>query len=116
MDRHRSGQAGVGAVLIALGIVLMGSRLGWGARWDMGHLWPLMVIAAGIAHLVFSEDGRWRRGLIFIVGGTVFLLDRLDVLSLQMTWPLFIVGIGVGMLFRSWSCTPCRNPVARHGR
>ena len=114
VDRQRTGQAVAGTMLVGVGLILLGDRLGWGPQWNMKQLWPVLVMIFGLAQLVSSEDGRWRRGMFFVFFGLVFLLDRLHVMSIRESWPLFIVSAGISMLFGHRRCqTP--KPVARHG-
>ncbi len=43
-------------------------------------------------------------GLFFIAAGVVFLLDRLDVLTLRFgtVWPILLIGVGIAVLAGSF--------------
>lgn len=114
MDRQHTGQAVAGALLVAVGIIFLGDRLGWGPAWNMGQMWPVLTIVAGLTQLMSSERGRWRRGLFWVGFGLIFLLDRLHVLAIRDSWPLFIVSAGIAVLLGHGRCERPR-PVERHG-
>jgi drug/metabolite transporter (DMT)-like permease len=102
MARERDRDGGrwvVGTLLIVLGSLMMLQRLDLPDAWAFDGLWPLLVIAMGLARF-WSRRADWRRGgglgLVFV--GLIFLLHTQDILSLRDSWPLFIVAGGVSIL------------------
>ena len=98
-QRNFSGMA-VGIAIMVVGVLLLLDQTG--IVYDLGwrHLWPTLLIAMGLARLAFPRvDGR-RDGGWMIVIGSVFLLDTLHVLRFRDSWPLFIVAIGIGMVWK----------------
>jgi len=93
MNRERSVW---GVILIVIGLIFLGDRLGWGIAWSMGRLWPLILIAIGVVQFTSGRtgSGAW---LLFI--GGLFLLHQNHILRIGQAWPLFIVAAGVAMLF-----------------
>jgi hypothetical protein len=93
MNRERSIW---GVILIVIGVIFLGERLGWAIGWSMGRLWPLILIAIGAVQLASRRSGAgvW---LLFI--GGLFLLHQNHILRMHDAWPLFIVAAGVAMLF-----------------
>jgi len=96
----RTGRALGGIVIIAVGAVLLASKMGvvfpeWIFTWQM------IVITAGIffgARHSFRHFG-W---LIPVAVGTLFLIDRFDnSFSLgHIMWPIIVIAIGLNMIFR----------------
>jgi hypothetical protein len=88
-----------GAILIVLGLIFLGSELDLLPWWSMGRLWPVILITIGAVRVIVPERPGNRGGAVWLlfVGG-VFVLHNYDVLSLQDSWPLFIVVAGVSIL------------------
>jgi hypothetical protein len=99
-----------GIILIVVGVIFLGERMGWGVAWNMGRLWPLILIALGAVQLYARRYGGalW----MFFLGG-IFLLHMNHILRLHDAWPLFIVVAGLGMLFGKSrrSCAPPTSEV-----
>ena len=94
MDREH---AAWGVILIVIGVILLGQRLDWGINWNMGRLWPLIVVALGVLQLVAR---RFAAAVWMLLSGGLFFLHMNHILRLDRSWPLFIVVAGLGMLFR----------------
>lgn len=68
------------------------------------RLWPVLLIVAGIAHLVQAEKGSKRIwGIVLIFIGSAMLLDRLYFFhfNLWSYWPLILVFVGIMMIIKS---------------
>jgi len=117
-----------GLLLIVLGVIFLADRQGWQLGWHLSfsRLWPLLLVAIGIGRIMGGHDdavdaavivnqrrgrgrlhrvGRGGAWLIFL--GVLFLLHTNHVLSLDHSWPLFIVWGGVMILLG-------RRPIAEH--
>lgn len=108
--RRNVGGMLAGVTIMAVGLLLMLDQTGivYGLGWR--HLWPVMLIVIGLARFATPRrngrrDGGW---MVFI--GSLFLLDTLHVLRFRDSWPLFIVAIGLGMVWRELG--PRRAPRA----
>ena len=100
MDRKQASQATTGLIIVAVGLTLLAGQLNLGWAWDLGRLWPVFLIAIGLARFVNpGEDGRGT-GIWFMFMGAIFMLHTSRVLRLNDSWPLFIVATGVSMLFK----------------
>ncbi len=95
-----------GVVLIVVGLLFLASNIGTLPDVNFSRLWPLILLVIGAGKLISpSEDeGRWS-GLVLIFISGIFLAHNYDVLRLRDSWPLFIVGAGLSVLFNtSRSC------------
>ena len=89
-----------GVFLIALGVLFLLERMG---APGFGHLyawWPLLLIVAGITHLV---EGRVGGAItLFLLGGWFFVVTwGWHGLTYANSWPLALVAVGVGMVVKA---------------
>jgi hypothetical protein len=90
----------LGALLVAAGTAQLLERLGamppeWRAR-----IWPLLLIGYGAARML-QPRSQGRVGLFFVLSGAWWLAGVSGWLSLERTWPLLVVAIGVSMMFQA---------------
>lgn len=103
----------MGVLLLTFGLAFLFDRLYWFDAGELFRLWPLWLIAFGVMRVAFPRRGRGRlAGFWPILIGGIFLLDTLDVMGLDDSWPLFIVGAGLLMVARAFGVGACR-PAAR---
>ena len=109
------GKLVMGLLLVTLGGAFLFDKLYLFDIGDMLRLWPLWLIAFGVIRLAWPRPGRSRiAGFWPILIGGVFLLDTLHIMSLEDSWPLFIVGGGLLMVLRSVGVGGCcRRPCER---
>lgn len=93
----------VGTVLIVVGVLTALDRTGVVAWSHQRNLWPLILIAIGLAQLTYTYDARPRRGFALTLVGSWLLLYELGIMSLDNSWPLVLVAIGVAMAWDGWS-------------
>lgn len=107
--RTDSGPILVGLIITFIGLALLADRAGISAIHLTGKLWPFVMIAFGLARLLAppaSRDGkrpsRWT-GIWFIYLGLWFFVNEFRVFGLwyNTSWPLLIVGTGIGMIWRA---------------
>jgi hypothetical protein len=98
--RHRF----FGLVILAVGMFLLGQRLGRDAELIMliRTWWPLGLVALGLTNVIRLIDRPWAWALIgplaIIVVGMVVLLRNLDRISPKLwslLWPLMLVTVGL---------------------
>lgn len=113
----RSGSNGllVGAVIVAVGTILLLDNMGIVRAHDFWHFWPVLLIVLGVSRILESRGPAavtWG-GLIAGVG-TLFLLDNLGLhlFRFSMLWPLIIIGFGVTRLLRSAERSRILDPSA----
>ena len=113
------GRVLVGMLIIAAGLVMLADRMGVPGIHLSGRFWPLFLIALGVVRLVDpppQRNGRprsRRTGAWFIYLGLWFLVNEFHIYGFdyQTSWPLLVVGAGVGMVWRAFEnpCGGCRR-------
>lgn len=139
IDRaKRSSQALTGVVLVVLGVLFLIDRMGWqwGLHLSFGHLWPILLIVAGIGTAMTDRETEVRvtrdvdgkpqtevqvksrrrlgDGLFLVLVGVLMLLHVNHKVSLTQSWPLFVVAGGLSILFGRSGCNGRR--ARREGR
>jgi hypothetical protein len=98
MDAGQARQVRTGMLLIALGLLFLGSELSfWGSLY-ISRLWPIVLIALGAGFVLFPGESGRSGGAWLLFVGVVFLLHGYRVVSVRDSWPLFIVAAGVAVL------------------
>jgi hypothetical protein len=107
-QRAHKGRVFAGLLIIAAGAVLLADRIGISGIHLSGRYWPLLLMALGIMRLVdppMRRNGRRSRwtGAWFIYLGLWGFVSEFHVLGLDYStsWPLLIVGAGIGMIWRA---------------
>jgi len=100
----------VGLILAFIGLAMLADRTGLSGGLHLaGKFWPIVIIAFGITRLVARPaprtghpQSRWT-GIWFIYLGLWFFINEFHVFGLWYTtsWPLLIVGTGLGMIWRA---------------
>jgi len=104
------GRVLVGMLIIAAGLMMLADQIGVSDVHLSGRFWPLFLIALGVVRLVeprVHRDGRprsRRTGAWFVFLGLWFLLNEFHLYGFdyQTSWPLLMVGAGVGMVWRAF--------------
>jgi Domain of unknown function (DUF5668) len=103
------GRVVAGLIIIAAGVALLADRIGISGIHLSGRYWPLLLMAFGFMRLIdplMRPNGRRRSrwtGVWFIYLGLWGFVSEFHVLGLAYTtsWPLLIVGAGIGMIWRA---------------
>jgi len=97
---HGAGRIVMGALLVAAGAALLLEQLGaMPPLWRVG-IWPVLLIAYGLARML-QPRRRGREGLFFVLGGAWWLACSTGWMSLERTWPLLFVALGISIMFQS---------------
>ena len=104
------GRVLAGLLVIAAGLVLLADRLGMDGIHLSGRYWPLLLIAFGAVRFLNPPAGRHGRrrsrrpGAWLMYVGAWGLVSEFHVLgfSYQTSWPLLLVGAGVGIIWRAF--------------
>jgi hypothetical protein len=109
VDRNQVSQITAGALLVALGLVFLGQRLDVISGFDVAQLWPLILIFVGAGKFFGPRaDGQPRGGLWMMFLGGLFLAHTFRIMTLDRSWPLFIVagGVSIALGSRGKACGP----------
>lgn len=115
-DAHK-GRVFAGLIIIAAGVMLLADRIGISGIHLSGRYWPLLLMAFGFVRLFDAPTRRTGRrrsrwtGVWFIYLGLWGLVSEFHLLGLDYnsSWPLLIVGAGLGMVWRSFEDTGNRQ-------
>ncbi len=111
-ERNRfplNGKTIAGLILIAIGILFALESLGWIQGFEIWEFWPVILIIAGISHIVRPrKPGHRAWGLLEIAFGAFFLLRTLGVfwISFWKVWPVFLVLAGLHLIWQAWVTGP----------
>jgi hypothetical protein len=120
VDHRAHSRVWAGVVLILVGALFFVDRLGWDMGWawrpTFARMWPVLLIIAGLSQLFSSGSdrlvtdrlgqevrihrGRSFAGFWWLVVGVIMLLDQNRWVTLDQSWPLFVVAGGLSMLLR----------------
>jgi Domain of unknown function (DUF5668) len=118
VDRKQASQVTAGLLLVALGLLFLGQRLNLISGLDISRMWPLILIVVGVGKFFGPRaDGEPRGGVWLMFLGSLFLAHTFRVLTLDRSWPLFIVAGGVSILIGSYgkSMTTKHTPTGTPG-
>jgi hypothetical protein len=104
------GQIGVGIFLLIVGVALLLDKIdilsiGILNNVPFWKFWPVIFIAMGISRLLDAQFAHeFQKGLWMLFLGTWFLVSELHVFGLTYhnSWPILIIGIGIGILWKSF--------------
>jgi hypothetical protein len=104
VDRNQTSQVTAGVLLIALGLVFLGQRLDLITGLDISRLWPVILLVIGAGKFFGPRtEGQPRSGMWLMFLGALFLAHTYRILTIDRSWPLFIVAGGVSILLGSRS-------------
>jgi predicted membrane protein len=92
-----------GFFIIVLGVLYTLENLGILYAHDILRYWPILIAFFGVSRLVQSQTtGQKAWGVFWIIVGTFWFLDRLDILYFNIwdLWPLILVAIGFSLIWR----------------
>lgn len=111
-DDHpvHEGRVVFGAVIMGLGLVFLMDQMNIVRSQTLTLFWPGLLVAFGMTRIVWpSRPGGEVGGLWIALVGGLLLLDRLDVITLRESWPVFIIVAGLVVMFRALDWLPCPN-------
>jgi len=104
--RHSHSQLGIGIFLLIVGVALLLDNfdvLRVGSVW---RFWPVIPIIIGLGRLLEAQTEReYQKGLWMLFIGCWLFISEFHVLGLYYSnsWPILLIGIGIGMLWKSFS-------------
>jgi predicted membrane protein len=116
MAGHRlhSGSHGIffGAIVVAVGCLLLLDNLGIVRFHDIWQYWPVLLVAWGVSHIVDSRTpSGWIWGGIIALVGAFLLLDTLDIIvfNFAVVWPVLLIAFGISVLVRALERSQIRD-------
>src|SRR5580658_6141654 len=108
MTRRRNypGSHGIffGAIVVAVGCLLLLDNLGIVRFHDIWQYWPVLLVAFGVSRIVDSRtpSGYVWGGIVALIGAFL-LLDTLDIIvfNFAVVWPLLLIAFGISVLVRA---------------
>jgi hypothetical protein len=100
MKDERDSQIIAGIVVVAIGLVLLVQQFVPSHHLEIGRLWPIALIVIGARKLLetWRNAGRVAGGGVSLIAvGTILLLLTQGIMTIAQSWPLFIVGQGLGL-------------------
>lgn len=104
-QRHRyySGNHGIffGAVIVAIGCLLLLDNLGILYFRDIWRYWPVLLIVFGLERIVDSRmPSGWIWGGMVALAGAFILLRNLDIIffDFSVIWPVILIAVGLSVL------------------
>ncbi len=102
--RKTQGRIFWGLLLIAVGVAFLFDQMGRIDFWNLvGEYWFGIFFIIGLAILISSNFRNAGHGIFFIILGAFFLLMNLRIFDRSLwhyLWPLFIIGVGLWILFK----------------
>ena len=95
------GDAVVAVMIILIGSFLLLKTTGILPPWFVVSFWALVLFMAGVAQIVISRTRPW--GIVLIVLAAIMESNAMGITHLRFRnlWPLFIIGIGIIMLWQT---------------
>ncbi|HVT43792.1 MAG TPA: DUF5668 domain-containing protein [Thermoanaerobaculia bacterium] len=106
-----------GIILVVLGVAFLLHQIDFLRIYDVWRFWPLILIALGLARIISPTERKSRGSGVWLVGlGACFLIGGFGLfgLSYGTVWPLFLVFIGLSIVFESIS-HGSKKPEAHNG-
>jgi hypothetical protein len=107
-----------GIAVVLVGLSMLAGQIGFHDLHLSGRYWPLILIAMGAVRLAEGpgRDGRprsWRAGVWLVFLGVWGLVNEFHAFGLDYgsSWPLLIIGAGVGMVWRAVEHPAARGPI-----
>jgi hypothetical protein len=102
--RRSYGQFGVGFFLLAVGVALLLDKFDIFYIGSVWHYWPILIIASGFGRLLDAQEAwEYRKSVWWLFIGSWLLISELHLfgLSYHNSWPILLIGAGIGMLWKS---------------
>ena len=100
----------LGGMIMALGALFLLDRLDFVGPSLVGLWVPLILVAFGLSRIIWpTRRGSPVAGVWIALVGGLLLLERLDVLPMRESWPVFVIMAGVLMIFRAVGWLPNRR-------
>jgi hypothetical protein len=93
------GRLTIGILIVALGIALLLDRAGVIDAFGRTTFWPFVLIGVGLVKLANRPEHGPSHGGWWVFFGVWLLLNEMRVLRFRDSWPLFLVAIGISIVW-----------------
>jgi len=97
-ERRRNNRAMAGIILIAAGALYLLNQLSFFFLPYWIFSWPMIMIVIGLA-IGFRNNFRSGGWFFMVVIGGIFLLNYIPGVHAFYFWPVFLIAVGIRMLF-----------------
>jgi hypothetical protein len=109
--RHPYSHIGVGVFLLIVGVALLLDNFDILNARPIWHYWPVILIVIGLGRLMDAEEvWEYRKAFWLLFLGSWFLVSQLHLFGLDYhnSWPILLIGIGMGMIWKSAYPSNCK--------
>ena len=100
----------IGLLIVALGVALLLDRTGVIDAFGRSTFWPFVIIVVGLVKLANRPPhGPWQGGW-WVFFGVWLLLNNMRVLRFRDSWPLFLVAVGLSIVWNQIGAHRPRTP------
>jgi hypothetical protein len=104
------GHVAFGAVIMTLGLIFLMDRMDIITPATLALYWPGLLVVFGMTRIMWpSRPGAEVGGTWIALAGGLLLLDRIDVIEMRESWPVFLIVGGLVVMFRALDWLPDRN-------
>jgi LiaF transmembrane domain len=89
----------IGLLILALGVALLLDRAGVIDAFGRSNFWPFAIIVVGLVKLADRPEHGPRQGGWWVFFGVWLLLNDMRLLRFRDSWPLFLVAIGISIVW-----------------
>ena len=89
----------IGLLIVTLGVALLLDRAGVIDAFGRSTFWPFVIIGVGLVKLANRPDHGPPQGGWWVFFGVLLLLNDMRVLRFRDSWPLFLVAIGISIVW-----------------
>jgi hypothetical protein len=90
----------IGLLIVALGVALLLDRAGVIDAFGRSNFWPFAIICVGLVKLAQRPAHGPRQGGWWVFIGVWLLLNEMGVWRARESWPLFLVAIGISIVWK----------------
>lgn len=94
---------GFGILLVGVGVFFLLKQLGYLEHISIRTYWPMILVTIGAVNFLFPDrPGERFGGFVLLTVGTVFQLQKLDIIQFEWRyiWPVLIILAGLHVLFK----------------
>jgi hypothetical protein len=104
--KHRShSHLGIGIFFVIVGVALLLGNFNILSVGPVWRFWPVIIIAIGLGRLMDAQVAReyQKACWMLFIGGWLFI-SEFHVFGLHYgnSWPILLIGVGIGMLWKSF--------------